>query len=362
MVDRLKLSVVLATYNRAETLRDTLRHLADQELDPTCYEVIVIDDGSPDHTRKVVEEALPVVPFKMTYLHHANRGPGYTQNRGIRLAQAPIVLLMADDILMSRQALSSHLATHQAHPEPGVAVLGQVLQSPRLTQNVFLRTWDPFRFSGFAGLTELPYYRFWACNISVKRDFVLANGLFREPMGRAGPAAHEDPALGYQLHKAGLRILYCTEALGHHYHVVTFEQACKRRYQQGLNFGEFRTLVPEPEIPVAYHVLTWGTIGDHFRAWFGPRRQYLSAGDRNPITVVVQHLVRGLAFNRLTVRFLWNPLLAHAEHSSFLAGVVNSTMYRGTTFYHFLRGCWDGQRKFGKAWPADGLPSEASSG
>src|SRR6266581_3860810 len=78
MVDRLKLSVVLATYNRAETLRDTLHHLADQELDPTCYEVIVIDDGSPDHTRKVVEEALPVVPFKMTYLHHANRGPGYT--------------------------------------------------------------------------------------------------------------------------------------------------------------------------------------------------------------------------------------------------------------------------------------------
>src|SRR5258708_38251089 len=101
MVDRLKLSVVLATYNRAETLRDTLRHLADQELDPTCYEVIVIDDGSPDHTRKVVAEALPVVPFKLTYLHHANRGPRYTQNRRIRIPQAPIVRLMAEITLSS---------------------------------------------------------------------------------------------------------------------------------------------------------------------------------------------------------------------------------------------------------------------
>ena len=41
MSDALKLSVVMATYNRAETIRETLRHLADQSLDPSSYEVIV---------------------------------------------------------------------------------------------------------------------------------------------------------------------------------------------------------------------------------------------------------------------------------------------------------------------------------
>src|SRR5216684_4744505 len=105
-----KLSVVMATYNRAETLRETLRHLAEQELDPADYEVIVVDDGSPDDTRAVVEEWVPRAPFRLTYLHHENHGPGYTQNRGLEVAQAPLVLLMADDILMSPPALPAHLA------------------------------------------------------------------------------------------------------------------------------------------------------------------------------------------------------------------------------------------------------------
>ena len=34
----LKLSVVMATYNRAETLKSSLRHLAEQDLDPRHYE------------------------------------------------------------------------------------------------------------------------------------------------------------------------------------------------------------------------------------------------------------------------------------------------------------------------------------
>src|SRR5216684_8472478 len=148
----LKLSVVLATYNRAETLRETLRYLADQDLDAKLFEVIVIDDGSPDHTRGLVEAMGPTLPFLMTYLHHANHGPGYTQNRGIREARAPIVLLMADDIMMERHTLRTHLEVHERNPEEGIAVLGKVVQSPRLTQSVFLRKWESFRFADFEGL------------------------------------------------------------------------------------------------------------------------------------------------------------------------------------------------------------------
>ena len=35
------------------------------------------------------------------------------------------------------------------------------------------------------GRTELRPYRFGACNLSVKRDFLLEHGLFREESGRA---------------------------------------------------------------------------------------------------------------------------------------------------------------------------------
>jgi len=360
MTDTPKLSVVMATYNRAETIRETLRHLADQSLDPATYEVIVIDDGSPDHTRAVVDEWLDKAPFKLTYLHHANHGPGYTQNRGLEVAQAPVVLLMADDIFMAHDTLAAHLAMHQANPEPHIAALGRVEQSAALDGSVFLRTWDPFRFSAFAGQTELPYYRFWACNISVKRDFVLRFGPFREQRGRAGAASHEDPELGYRLSKAGLRILFCPDALGYHHHVVTFEQACRRRYMQGMNFGEFSRLASAPEIPVAYHVLTWQTVLAHLRAWFGPRRRYLTGVDRNPLKLLVWHLARIAVFNSATVRLLWEPLLSEAERKPVVAKWVNREMYRGVLFHHFLNGCRDGHKRFDRL-PVPAIGAGAAS-
>jgi glycosyltransferase involved in cell wall biosynthesis len=347
MLDAPKLSVVLATYNRAETLRQTLRHLADQELDPSCYEVIVIDDGSPDNTREVVEELKLSLPFALTYLHHANRGPGYTQNQGIKAARAPLILLMADDIFMSRQALKSHLEGHSIHPEQGAAILGQVTQSPALTESVFLRKWEPFRFADFRGLVEVPYYRFWACNISVKRDFLMQYGLFRETKGRAGPATHEDPELGYRLHQAGLRIYFDTRALGYHNHVVTRAQACTRAYQQGLNFDEFRALAPAPEIAVAYRDLRLSTLGDYLRTWRGPGKQYLSSGDRNPMVVLGRHALRGAVFNRLTVRLMWEPLFDLAERNPAVARRMRPAFYRGLIAFHFFRGCREGNARFG---------------
>jgi glycosyltransferase involved in cell wall biosynthesis len=358
MTDVLKLSVVLATFQRAETLRDTLRHLADQSLDPALYEVIVIDDGSQDHTSSVVEEARAKVPFALSYLHHSNHGPGYTQNRGIEVARAPVILLMADDIFMSRDTLKAHLSMHEKNPEPEVAVLGRVIQPPRPGDSVFMRTWNPFRYSDFDGMTEMPYFRFWACNISAKRDFVMRFGPFREHRGRAGPAAHEDPELGYRLKKkGGLRILYCPEALGLHNHVVTLKQACARAHHQGLNFGEFNAYVPEPEITVVYHVFNWTTLGDHLRCWFGPHRKYLAPGDRNPLSLLARYALRDLVFNGLTVPLFWERLAERAERSPGIARLMRASFYRGIIAHHFFQGVQQGNRRFGVPSRAPGRPS-----
>jgi glycosyltransferase involved in cell wall biosynthesis len=338
MSNGLELSVVMATYNRAETLKETIRHLYEQDLDPSKFEVIIIDDGSSDDTRAVVDRWISKAPFRLRYLRHENRGPGYTQNRGLEVAEAPLVLLMADDILMSPRALSEHIAAHRAHPDAEIAVQGRVLQSPNLDGSVFLRVWDPFGFRHLCDPTEMPYYRFWACNISVKRAFIVEHGMFGEERGRGGAAAHEDPALGYTLSAGGLRIFYNPDALGFHHHVVSFHTACRRAYEQGLNFPDFRAFVGQPEIAVAYHVLSWSTLQDHFRAWFGPRRRYLMDGERNPARMAVHYILRGLIFNSATVRVLWTPLTAWAEVNPSVARHMRPGFYHGILGYHFRRG------------------------
>jgi hypothetical protein len=209
-----------------------------------------------------------------------------------------------------------------------------------------LRKWDPFRFGRFDGQTQLPYYRFWACNISVGRDFVLSAGGFREHRGRGGPQAHEDPELGYRLQKLGMQLYYCTEALGYHYHLVSWENACKRKYEAGLNFAEFQSYVPEPEIAPAYHVLRRCTLLDHLRTWVGQRRQFLSPADRNPLSVLGRHLIREVTFNRFTVPFLWERLIRGAERNRLLAALANREIYRGVLFHNFLQGCRNADHKF----------------
>jgi glycosyltransferase involved in cell wall biosynthesis len=332
----LRLSVVLATYNRADTLRRTLEHLAKQDLDAALYEVIVVDDGSPDHTRGVVEEFSRAAPFSLNYLHHANRGPGYTQNRGLREARAPLILLIADDIWLSRGALRAHIECHDKNPQPEIAVLGKVLQSPELNQTVFLRHWDPFGFQDLAGVKELPFPKFWVCNISVKRDFMLRYGMFCETVGPAGPHHHHDVEVGYRLSQHGLRIFYNEDAWGHHYHPCTLEQMIDLSYQRGLNWSAFRKLVPVPEVLIAGRVLTLRTLPDLMRVLRRPNA--LPPRERSLSWHITRMVVRNVAFNRLTVPWFWNVLVDRAETSPRVAQLMNPRVYRALTHYHFLRG------------------------
>src|SRR5262252_4727773 len=92
------LSVVVATYNRQDTLVVTLERLAAQTLPVTDFEVIVVDDGSPDRTAAAVTAMIPRMPYSLRFYTHANRGPGATENRGVHEAFGDIVLLIADDI------------------------------------------------------------------------------------------------------------------------------------------------------------------------------------------------------------------------------------------------------------------------
>lgn len=341
----LQISVVLATYRRADVLRRTLEHLARQDLPTEQFEVVVIDDGSPDHTADVVTELAPRVAFALRYMRHDNMGPGYTQNRGIEQARASVVLLLADDIFLEPGALRAHLEQHRIHDALPVAVLGKVVQSPDLTQTVFLKKWDPFRFGALEGLQELPAYRFFAMNISIKRDFLLRNGLYLEHRGRGGPSCMEDLELGVRLKRHGLRIYYSKDASASHYHVVTLDQAITRWYERGLNYGEFRRHAPLPELTVHFHVLNRHSAREYFSVLRSPNSFH--GREKKIVWHLLWHSGRVVTLNALTVRLFWRPLFDLAEKNATVASLVKPSMYRAFLYYHFVRGVRDGRRIYG---------------
>lgn len=94
-------SVIIATYNRAEFLRETLHALTLQTRPPD--QLVVVDNNSSDHTCAVVEQFSELLP--LTYVFEPQQGVAFARNRGIRHAAGEIIAFTDDDCIPDPQWL-----------------------------------------------------------------------------------------------------------------------------------------------------------------------------------------------------------------------------------------------------------------
>lgn len=93
----MRFSIVIATYRRADVLADTLASLS--RLRPGArWEVIVVDNNSPDHTRQVIEAAAAAYPVPLRYAFEHEQGRSAALNCGFRMAAGDIIVTTDDDV------------------------------------------------------------------------------------------------------------------------------------------------------------------------------------------------------------------------------------------------------------------------
>jgi glycosyltransferase involved in cell wall biosynthesis len=108
----MRLSVVVRSKDEADRLRLTLTSLARQS-EPA--QVIVVNDGSSDHTPAVLAEAARQLP--LTAIHHpAARGRAEAANAGARLAEGEVLLFLDGDTLAAPDLVARHAAAHSTAP------------------------------------------------------------------------------------------------------------------------------------------------------------------------------------------------------------------------------------------------------
>jgi glycosyltransferase involved in cell wall biosynthesis len=95
----IKVTVAIPTYNRADFLRQTLAGIVAQQFPRDHFEVLVIDNNSRDHTRRVVEEFANDQPAPR-YILETKQGLDHARNRALAEARGEIVLFGDDDILV----------------------------------------------------------------------------------------------------------------------------------------------------------------------------------------------------------------------------------------------------------------------
>lgn len=95
----MEVSIVIPTKDRAEMLRTLLSVIAAQDFSKDLYEVIVIDNGSSDDTRKVCAEIEKKMLPNMRYIYDARPGLHVCRNRGLMESRSNIVAYLDDDEL-----------------------------------------------------------------------------------------------------------------------------------------------------------------------------------------------------------------------------------------------------------------------
>jgi len=99
----LKFSIIIPTYNREKVINRALNSVIEQDF--RDWEVIVVDDGSKDNTKKVLKKYLSKYK-NIKYFYKKNGGVGSARNYGIDKAIGEYCVFLDSDDTLTRGALS----------------------------------------------------------------------------------------------------------------------------------------------------------------------------------------------------------------------------------------------------------------
>jgi O-antigen biosynthesis protein len=224
-----KVSVVVAAYNGAATINDTLAWLS--RLDYPNYEIIVVDDGSKDGTAAIVKQ------HGVRAIQVPNGGLSRARNLGIEAAKGEIVAFIDSD----------------AHPDPtwlyylvcsleeqNAAAVG----GPNIAQRDAGFTADCVDCSPgnptHVLLNDDHAEHIPGCNMAYRKSVLLEIGMF-DPTHRA---AGDDVDVCWKLLARGHKIAFSPSALVYHHRRGTVRSYL--RQQEGYGYAEAHLQVRYP--------------------------------------------------------------------------------------------------------------------
>lgn len=237
-----EISVVIPTYNRITLLSQTLNKLLQQSLNKDRFEIIVVDDGSEDRTADGLLEIKKLSMRNLKIYRQKNKGSPSARNLGIKEAMGHIIISMDDDMWAYPDLLELHLNFHEKHPEVESAVLGAVKTG---NEDADLCDPDNRKMQGVTtsinGDILTHYSNFTTQNVSLKRDFLIEAGLFKEGLQR-----FDDMELAFRLKDKGLKLYYCPQAISIHKQPLnTLEKVISSGKQYGKVLAEWYDLIPQ---------------------------------------------------------------------------------------------------------------------
>ncbi|SMG20410.1 glycosyltransferase [Arenibacter troitsensis] len=115
----MKLSIIIPLYNKEKHVERCLKSLMAQDISPSEYEIIIVDDGSKDSGAQVVQQYAEIQGnANIQLICQKNQGPSVARNRGLEEATGDYVYFLdADDYLATNVLNCLYTLCHQNNLE-----------------------------------------------------------------------------------------------------------------------------------------------------------------------------------------------------------------------------------------------------
>lgn len=205
------ISVIVCTYNRAQTLRRMLEgFFSQQDLNRLEHELIVVDNNSTDDTPQVVEKFSMKAGFR--YIREDRQGLSFARNCGITEAAGDFVSFLDDDVIVDPRWLANlQQCLDETHADavggkvdlnfqaPPPAWLGPLFRMHLAELDLAPTRLVGLDRSGYSG-----------CNVTFRKQALQNVGGFDETLGRTGTQlrCYEETVVLYRIQSTGGKLVY----------------------------------------------------------------------------------------------------------------------------------------------------------
>lgn len=113
------ISIVIPAYNSANFIAETIDSVRQQTY--SNWELIIVDDGSKDHTEESIRK---IIDHRIFYIKTGHTGMDHARNTGLNNAKGDYIALLDSDDLWDRTKLEKQLSVFAQYPEAEFCLTG----------------------------------------------------------------------------------------------------------------------------------------------------------------------------------------------------------------------------------------------
>ncbi len=198
-------SIIIPAYNAEEYIRESVESALAQTYSPV--EVIIVDDGSKDGTKKILEPYIG--SGKIVYIFQQNKGLAASRNAGIKIAKGEFIAFLDADDAFLPEKVAEQVHALEAHPDFGVCYSDLIHMSEEEPRTFYHHTYQYPSGDVFGELLKRQFIN--PLTVMARREIFEKYGVFDESLRRS-----EDWDLWLRLARAGVKFLYLDKPLAHY--------------------------------------------------------------------------------------------------------------------------------------------------